>query len=42
MGSVGGRMLGAKMLRWSYIASAVIFCYFAGYVILSGYREFIG
>ncbi|PRD14546.1 LysE family translocator [Pantoea coffeiphila] len=42
VGSIGGRMLGTKMLRWSYIASAVIFCYFAGYVILSGYREFIG
>lgn len=40
-GSVGGRMLGTKMLRWSYVASAIIFCYFAGYVILSGYREFI-
>ncbi|ROR08789.1 LysE family translocator [Erwinia sp. JUb26] len=42
IGSLGGRMLGNKMLRWSYIASAVIFCYFAGYVIISGYREFIG
>jgi len=42
VGSIGGRMLGAKMLRWSYIASAAIFCYFAGYVIVSGYREFIG
>lgn len=42
VGSIGGRMLGAKMLRWSYIASALIFCYFAAYVIVSGYREFIG
>ncbi|MFG1174731.1 LysE family translocator [Erwiniaceae bacterium CAU 1747] len=42
IGSLGGRMLGNKMLRWSYIVSAVIFCYFAGYVIISGYREFIG
>lgn len=42
VGSIGGKMLGSKMLRWSYIASALIFCYFAAYVIVSGYREFIG
>lgn len=42
LGHLGGRMLGTKMLRGSYIASAAIFCYFAGYVIVSGYREFIG
>ncbi|CAO98422.1 LysE family translocator [Erwinia tasmaniensis] len=40
--SIGGRMLGSKMLRGSYIVSALIFCYFAAYVIISGYREFIG
>ena len=37
----GGRLLGQSLLRYSYIASAAIFCYFAAFVILSGYREFI-
>ena len=37
----GGKLLGDKLLRYSYLASAAIFCYFAVYVILSGYREFI-
>jgi len=39
--SHGGRLLGDRLLTWSYLLSAAIFCYFAGYVILSGYREFI-
>lgn len=39
--SHGGRLLGDRLLTWSYLASAAIFCYFAVYVILSGYREFI-
>jgi len=41
VGSFGGKLLGARLLRYSYIASALIFTYFAGYVIVSGYREFI-
>ncbi|MEN8638378.1 LysE family translocator [Pseudomonas sichuanensis] len=39
--SHGGRLLGDRLLTWSYLLSAAIFCYFAVYVILSGYREFI-
>ncbi|MEE3636184.1 LysE family transporter [Pseudomonas defluvii] len=39
--SHGGRLLGDRLLTWSYLASAGIFCYFAVYVIVSGYREFI-
>lgn len=39
--SHGGRLLGDRLLTWSYLLSAAIFCYFAGYVIWSGYREFI-
>ncbi|WP_095153884.1 LysE family translocator [Pseudomonas sp. Irchel 3E13] len=39
--SHGGRLLGDRLLTWSYLASAAIFCYFAVYVIVSGYREFI-
>lgn len=39
--SHGGRLLGDRLLTWSYLASAAIFCYFAVYVVLSGYREFI-
>lgn len=39
--SHGGRLLGQRLLTWSYVASAAIFCYFAVYVIVSGYREFI-
>ena len=38
----GGKLLGDKLLRYSYMASAAIFCYFAVYVIVSGYQEFIG
>lgn len=41
VGSWGGKMLGTKMLRYSYVASAAIFSYFAIYVVISGYREFI-
>jgi L-lysine exporter family protein LysE/ArgO len=41
VGSVGGKLLGPRLLHYSYIASAVIFSYFAVYVIVSGYREFI-
>ena len=41
VGSLGGKMLGTKMLRYSYMASAVIFSYFALYVVITGYREFI-
>ncbi|HBV40248.1 MAG TPA: lysine transporter LysE [Erwinia sp.] len=40
-GSFGGRLLGARLLKYSYMASAAIFSYFAIYVIVSGYREFI-
>ncbi|MCU1748336.1 LysE family translocator [Pseudomonas sp. 6D_7.1_Bac1] len=39
--SQGGKLLGDKLLRYSYLASAAIFCYFAVYVIVSGYQEFI-
>ncbi|MBC3487955.1 LysE family translocator [Pseudomonas kermanshahensis] len=39
--SHGGRLLGDRLLTWSYLLSAAIFCYFAVYVIVSGYREFI-
>jgi len=38
----GGKLLGDKLLRYSYLASAAIFCYFAVYVIVSGYNEFVG
>ncbi|MXR29311.1 LysE family translocator [Pseudomonas sp. PICF6] len=38
----GGRLLGDKLLRYCYWASAAIFCYFAVYVIVSGSNEFIG
>jgi L-lysine exporter family protein LysE/ArgO len=40
--SHGGRLLGDRLLKYSYWISAAIFCYFAVYVILSGYHEFIG
>ena len=39
--SHGGRLLGDRLLTWSYLLSSAIFCYFAVYVIVSGYREFI-
>lgn len=38
----GGRMVGEKILKYSYIASALIFAYFTIYVIVTGYIEFIG
>lgn len=41
VGSLGGRLLGERLLKYSYIASALIFSYFAFYVIVSGYHEFI-
>lgn len=36
----GGKLLGDKLLRYCYWASAAIFCYFAVYVSVSGYNEF--
>lgn len=41
VGSFGGRLLGQRLLKYSYIASALIFSYFALYVIVSGYWEFM-
>lgn len=41
VGSFGGRLLGQRLLKYSYIASALIFSYFALYVTVSGYREFM-
>lgn len=41
IGSMGGKLLGERLLKYSYLASALIFCYFAVYVIWSGYREFV-
>lgn len=41
VGSLGGKLMGDRLLKFSYIASAVIFSYFAVTVIVSGYREFI-
>ncbi|KAF6660297.1 LysE family transporter [Enterobacteriaceae bacterium EKM102V] len=41
VGSFGGKLLGQRLLKYSFIASAIIFSYFALYVIVSGYREFI-
>ena len=40
VGSFGGKVLGENLLRYSYMASAVIFAYFSVYVMVSGYREF--
>ena len=37
----GGRLLGEKMLKYSYVASALIFAYFTIYVVVSGYFEFV-
>jgi L-lysine exporter family protein LysE/ArgO len=37
----GGRLLGEKMVRFSYLASALILAYFACYVIYQGYVEFV-
>lgn len=39
--SQGGKLLGARLLKFSYLASAGIFVWFAVFVITSGYREFI-
>ncbi|EIK98274.1 lysine exporter protein LysE/YggA [Pseudomonas sp. M47T1] len=39
--SQGGKLLGDRLLRYSYLASAGIFAWFALYVIGSGYQEFI-
>jgi len=39
--SQGGKLLGARLLRYAYLASAGIFAWFAVYVIGSGYQEFI-
>ncbi|KPC36752.1 Lysine transporter LysE [Pseudomonas syringae pv. cilantro] len=33
--------MGERILRWSYIASALIFAYFTLYVVISGYMEFV-
>jgi len=41
VGSFGGKLLGQRLLKYSYIASALIFSYFALYVIVSGYRDFM-
>jgi L-lysine exporter family protein LysE/ArgO len=41
VGSFGGKLLGHRLLKYSYVASALIFSYFAFYVIVSGYSEFI-
>ncbi|RMT84547.1 LysE family translocator [Pseudomonas viridiflava] len=37
----GGQLLGERMLRWTYIVSALIFAYFTLYVVVSGYLEFV-
>jgi L-lysine exporter family protein LysE/ArgO len=39
--SQGGKLLGARLLKVSYLISAGIFVWFAVFVITSGYREFI-
>lgn len=38
----GGQFMGERMLRWAYIASALIFAYFTLYVVITGYLEFVG
>lgn len=38
----GGRMIGERLMKYTYIASALIFAYFAVYVVVSGYMEFVG
>lgn len=38
----GGRLIGEKLMKYTYIASALIFAYFAVYVVVSGYAEFVG
>lgn len=34
--------MGQQLVRYTYIASALIFAYFAAYVVITGYAEFIG
>lgn len=36
----GGRLLGPRLMKYTYIGSALIFAYFAVYVVLTGYLEF--
>lgn len=36
----GGRLLGQRLVKYTYIASALIFAYFAVYVVVTGYLEF--
>jgi len=38
----GGRLIGERLMKYTYIASALIFAYFAVYVVVSGYVEFVG
>ncbi|MDU8501700.1 LysE family transporter [Pseudomonas syringae] len=38
----GGQLMGQRLVRYTYIASALIFAYFAAYVVITGYTEFIG
>lgn len=38
----GGRLLGERLMKYTYIASALIFAYFAIYVVITGYAEFVG
>lgn len=42
LASHGGRLLGQNLIRYTYIASALIFAYFAVYVVVTGYTEFVG
>lgn len=37
----GGRMLGQRLMKWTYLGSALIFAYFTLYVVISGYVEFV-
>lgn len=37
----GGLLLGERLMKWTYIASALIFGYFTIYVIVTGYIDFI-
>ncbi|WP_260960742.1 LysE family translocator [Pseudomonas citri] len=38
----GGRLMGQQLVKYTYIASALIFAYFAAYVVITGYAEFVG
>lgn len=42
LASRGKRLLGQKLVTYTYMASAVIFAYFAVYVVITGYSEFVG